>query len=70
MICTDEDRSHVNQPSSSTWELLAKIPANAHLRLQPARLRPAPTPKPAPVMTWTDRMMEWMEERGIMPAAK
>lgn len=68
MVCTDDDRSHVEPTVKFYLELEArKIPTEMHIYTYGGHgyaLRP--TKKPAPVMTWPDRMLEWMREREIL----
>lgn len=68
MICTDDDRSHVEPTVKFYLELeAAKIPAEMHIYSYGGHgfaLRP--TPKQAPVMKWPGQMMEWLVERGIL----
>ena len=70
MVCTDDDRSHVEPTVKFYLELLAKrIPAEMHIYAYGGHgfaLRP--TQKPAPVMTWPDRLKEWLTERGFWKA--
>jgi endo-1,4-beta-xylanase len=67
MVCADDDRSHVEPTVKFYLELEAKkIPAEMHIYASGGHgfgLRP--TSKPLPVMSWPDRMLEWLEERGI-----
>ena len=68
MVCTDEDRSHVEPTVKFYLELEAKkIPAEMHIyQAGPHGFALRPT-KPAglPVATWPDRFKEWMAARGI-----
>jgi acetyl esterase/lipase len=67
MVCTDDDRSHVEPTVKFYLELLAqKIPAEMHIYAYGGHgyaLRP--TQKRAPVMTWPDRMKDWLAERNL-----
>lgn len=67
MICTDDDRSHVEPTVKFYLELEAKkIPTEMHIYSYGGHgfaLRP--TAKPSPVMNWPERLKEWMAERGI-----
>lgn len=67
MICTDDDRSHVEPTVKFYLELEAKkIPTEMHIYSYGGHgfaLRP--TAKPSPVMGWPERLKEWMVERGI-----
>jgi acetyl esterase/lipase len=71
MVCTDDDRSHVEPTVKFYLELLArKIPAEMHIYAYGGHgyaLRP--TQKPAPVMTWPDRMKDWLADRNISKPA-
>lgn len=71
MICADDDRSHVEPTVKFYLELLARrIPAEMHIYAYGGHgfaLRP--TAKPAPVMSWPERLREWLAERNITPAA-
>jgi endo-1,4-beta-xylanase len=67
MICTDDDRSHVEPTVKFYLELEAKrIPTEMHIYTYGGHgfaLRP--TKKPGPVNQWPERLKEWMTERGI-----
>jgi endo-1,4-beta-xylanase len=67
MICTDDDRSHVEPTVKFYLELEAKrIPTEMHIYTYGGHgfaLRP--TKKPAPVNQWPQRLKDWMTERGI-----
>jgi acetyl esterase/lipase len=67
LVCADDDRSHVEPTVKFYLELEANhIPAEMHIYSYGGHgfaLRP--TQKPAPVMTWTDRLKDWLAERGI-----
>ena len=67
MVCTDDDRSHVEPTVKFYLELEAKhISAEMHIYAYGGHgfgLRP--TKKPAPVMGWPDRLKEWLAERDI-----
>jgi endo-1,4-beta-xylanase len=66
MVCADDDRSHVEPTVKFYLELEAKhVPAEMHIYAYGNHgfaLRP--TPKPAPVMSWPDRLQDWLAERG------
>lgn len=68
LICTDDDRSHVEPTVKFYLELEAqKVPAEMHIYTYGGHgfgLRP--TKKPAPVMKWPQQMLEWMREREIL----
>ncbi len=68
MVCTDDDRSHVEPTVKFYMELeAAKVPAEMHIYTYGGHgfgLRP--TKKPAPVMKWPVQMMEWLTERGFL----
>ena len=68
MVCAGDDRSHVEPTVRFYLELEAqKIPAEMHIYSYGGHgyaLRP--TKKPAPVMAWPARMLEWMQEREIL----
>ena len=67
LVCADDDRSHVEATVKLYLELeAAHIPAEMHIYDYGGHgfaLRP--TQKPAPVMSWPDRLKEWMTERNI-----
>jgi acetyl esterase/lipase len=67
LVCADDDPSHVVPTVKFYLELQAqKVPAEMHIYAYGGHgfaLRP--TQKAAPVMTWTERLKEWMHERGI-----
>src|SRR5436190_12712897 len=67
MVCADDDRSHVEPTVKFYLELLArKIPTEMHIYTYGGHgyaLRP--TQKPGPVMTWPDRLKDWMIERNL-----
>ncbi len=67
LICADDDRSHVEPTVKFYLELEANhIPAEMHIYAYGGHgfgLRP--TKKPAPVMTWPDRLKDWLTERNI-----
>jgi endo-1,4-beta-xylanase len=67
MVCTDDDRSHVEPTVKFYLELEAKkIPTEMHIYTSGGHgyaLRP--TAKPLSVNTWTDRLKDWLVERGI-----
>jgi endo-1,4-beta-xylanase len=68
LLCTDDDRSHVEPTVKYYLELeAAKIPTEMHVHAYGGHgfgLRP--TKKPAPVMDWPKMMMAWLEERGLL----
>src|SRR5262249_51702289 len=67
LVCTDDDPSHVVPTVKFYLELQAqKVPAEMHIYGYGGHgfaLRP--TKKQSPVMTWSDRLKDWMMERGI-----
>ena len=67
MVCTDDDRSHVEPTVKFYLELEAKkIPTEMHIYTYGGHgyaLRP--TQKPSPVMTWPDRLKDWLKDRGL-----
>jgi acetyl esterase/lipase len=67
MVCADDDRSHVEPTVKFYLELEAKhIPAEMHIYAYGGHgFALHPTKKPAPVMTWPDRLKEWLADRGI-----
>ena len=67
MVCTDEDRSHVEPTVKFYLELEAKkIPTEMHIYSSgPHGFALRPTQKPAPVMAWTDRLNDWLKDRGL-----
>jgi acetyl esterase/lipase len=68
MICGDDDRSHVEPTVRFYLELLAaRVSAEMHIYAYgPHGFGLRPTEKAAPVMQWTERMKEWLNERGIV----
>jgi 6-phosphogluconolactonase len=66
MACADDDRSHVEPTVKFYLELEAKhVPAEMHIYAYGNHgfaLRP--TAKAAPVMSWPDRLQDWLAERG------
>jgi acetyl esterase/lipase len=68
MVCTDDDRSHVEPTVKFYLELEANhIPAEMHIYSFGAHgfaLRPTKKPG-APVETWTARLTDWLAERGF-----
>jgi acetyl esterase/lipase len=68
LVCTDEDRSHVEPTVKFYLELEARhIPAEMHIYAAGPHgyaLRPT-TPKPLPVMTWPERLKDWLADRNI-----
>ena len=67
LTCTDEDRSHVEPTVKFYLELEgAKIPAEMHIyQAGPHGFALRPTKQPLPVMSWTDRLTDWLTARGI-----
>jgi acetyl esterase/lipase len=68
MVCTDEDRSHVEPTVKFYLELEArKIPAEMHIyQAGPHGFALRPTKPPElPVSTWPDRLKDWLAARGI-----
>jgi endo-1,4-beta-xylanase len=67
MVCADDDRSHVEPTVKFYLELEANhIPTEMHIYAYGGHgfgLRA--TAKPAPVMSWPDRLTDWLAERGI-----
>src|SRR6185503_18462708 len=68
MVCGDDDRSHVEPTVKFYLELeAARVSAEMHIYAYgPHGFGLRPTQKPAPVMQWTERMKEWLGERGIV----
>ena len=68
LVCTDEDRSHVEPTVKFYLELEAHhIPAEMHIYTYGAHgVALRPTKKPgAPVESWPDRLKDWLADRGI-----
>lgn len=67
LICTTEDRSHVEPTVKFYLELEAqKIPVEMHIyNSGPHGFALRPTPAPLPVNHWPARLQEWLAERGI-----
>ena len=68
MVCTDEDRSHVEPTVKFYLELEAKkIPAEMHIyQAGPHGVALRATKPPGlPVSTWPDRLKDWLAARGI-----
>ncbi len=68
MVCTDDDRSHVEPTVKFYLELEANhIPAEMHIySFGEHGFGLRPTKKPgAPVETWPERLRDWLEERGF-----
>jgi len=67
LVCADDDRSHVEPTVKFYLELeAAHIPAEMHIYAYGGHgFALHPTKKPAPVMGWSDRMSDWLKERGI-----
>jgi endo-1,4-beta-xylanase len=67
LVCADDDRSHVEPTVKFYLELEEHhIPAEMHIYAYGGHgfgLRP--TQKPAPVMSWPDRLKDWLADRGI-----
>jgi len=67
LVCADDDRSHVEPTVKFYLELEAQgVPTEMHIYSYGAHgfaLRP--TARSAPVMTWTDRLREWLADRNI-----
>jgi endo-1,4-beta-xylanase len=67
LVCADDDRSHVEVTARFYLELEANhIPAEMHIYSSGGHgfgLRPSKTG--APVATWTDRLKDWLAERGF-----
>lgn len=71
LVCTDEDRSHVEPTVKFYLELEArKIPAEMHIyQAGPHGFALRPTKPPGlPVQSWPDRLKDWLASRGISPA--
>lgn len=70
MICTTEDRSHVEPTVKFYMELLEKrIPAEMHIySTGPHGFALRATDKPLPVNTWPDRLKDWLAERNFLKA--
>jgi acetyl esterase/lipase len=67
MVCTSEDRSHAEPTVKFYMELLAKrVPVEMHMYSSgPHGFALRPLAKPLPVNTWSDRLKEWLAEKGI-----
>ena len=68
LMCTDEDRSHVEPTVKFYLELEAKkIPAEMHIyQAGPHGVALRPTKPPGlPVQTWGDRLKDWLAARGV-----
>jgi endo-1,4-beta-xylanase len=68
LVCTDEDRSHVEPTVKFYLELEAHhIPTEMHIySFGPHGYALRPTKRPgAPVESWPDRLKEWLADRGI-----
>jgi acetyl esterase/lipase len=67
LVCADDDRSHVEATVKFYLELEAEhIPAEMHVYASGGHgfgLRASKTG--APVATWTDRLKDWLAERGF-----
>lgn len=72
LVCTDDDRSHVEPTVKFYLELeAAKIPTEMHIYTYGGHgfgLRPTKK-QPAPVNKWPVQLIDWLEERGIQPVA-
>lgn len=68
MVCTTEDRSHVEPTVKFYLELEANhIPAEMHIYdAGPHGFALRPTPKALPVNSWPDRLRDWLAARGIV----
>lgn len=68
MVCTTEDRSHVEPTVKFYLELeAAKIPAEMHIYATgPHGFALRPTKDPLPVNTWPARLEDWLVERGFL----
>ncbi len=72
LVCTTEDRSHVEPTVKFYLELEAKrVPAEMHIYATgPHGYALRPTQKPLPVNTWPERLKDWLVEQRISkPAA-
>jgi len=69
MVCTTEDRSHVEPTVKFYLELEEKkIPAEMHIyEAGPHGFALRPGSKKLPVDTWPDRLKEWLTARVIIP---
>jgi len=67
LVCTTEDRSHVEPTVEFYMELEGKnIPAEMHIYdAGPHGFALRPTAKPLPVNTWSDRLKDWLADRGL-----
>ena len=67
LVCTTEDRSHVEPTVKFYLELEAShIPAEMHIYdTGPHGFALRPTPKVLPVNSWPDRLRDWLAARGI-----
>lgn len=67
LVCTTEDRSHVEATVKFYLELEAKgVPAEMHIyEAGPHGFALRPTAKPLPVMSWPDRLREWLTARHV-----
>ncbi len=68
MICTTEDRSHVEPTVKYFMELEAKkIPVEMHIyQSGPHGFALRPTKPPLPVNTWPDRLEDWLYDQKIL----
>ena len=67
MVCTTEDRSHVEPTVKFYMELeAAKIPAEMHIyEAGPHGFALRPTKQALPVNTWPERLKEWLASRRL-----
>jgi len=72
MVCTTEDRSHVEPTVRFYMELEAKkIPVEMHIyNSGPHGFALKPTAKPLPVNTWPDRLKDWLAENNFSKPLK
>jgi len=68
MVCTTEDRSHVEPTVKFYSELLTQgVPVEMLIFADgPHGYALRPTAKPLPVNTWPDRMMDWLNSRSLL----
>ena len=68
MVCTTDDRSHVEPTVKFYLELEArKIPAEMHIyNTGPHGFALRPTGKSLPVDSWLDRLKDWLAERKLV----
>ena len=67
LVCADDDRSHVEPTVKFYLELEAQhIPAEMHIYAHGGHgFGMRPTRKPLPVMSWPDRLKEWLADQNI-----